>query len=112
MVPVLALGLWHTLLYSTTIPALLTLGKSHYQAVGNALYCVAVLTAIPVAFHFYGMFGAVVAVAAGDFPFYLVMVMAASKEKVSTWRQDLQATGVFAIFLAAGMALRMAIVHH
>jgi O-antigen/teichoic acid export membrane protein len=112
MVPVLALGLWHTLLYSTTMPALLTLGKSHYQAVGNALYCVAVLGAIPVAFHFFGMFGAVVAVAAGDFPFYLVMVRAASRENVSTWRQDLQATGVFLIFLAAGLGLRMAILHH
>jgi O-antigen/teichoic acid export membrane protein len=106
MVPVLALGLWHTLLYATTMPALLSLGKSKYQAIGNAYYCVAVLIAIPVGFHFFGMFGAVVAVAAGDLPFYFVSVTGASREGVSTWRQDLQATAVFLVFLEVGFILR------
>jgi O-antigen/teichoic acid export membrane protein len=106
MVPVLALGLWHTLMYATTMPALLTLGKSKYQAIGNAYYCVAVLIAIPLGFHFFGMFGAVVAVAAGDLPFYFVSVTGASREGVSTWRQDLQATGIFLVFLGVGFALR------
>jgi len=109
MVPVLALGLWHTLLYQTTMPALLSLGKSKYQAIGNASYCVAVVTAIPLAFHFYGMFGAVVAVAAGDLPFYFVLVAAASREGISTWKQDLQATGVFLALLGLGLALRLSI---
>jgi len=107
MVPVLALGLWHTLMYATTMPALFSLGKSQYSAIGNALYCVAVLTAIPVAFHFFGIFGAVVAVAAGDLPLYFVTVTGASREGVSTWRQDLQATGFFLALLALGLALRI-----
>ena len=111
MVPVLALGLWHTLMYATTMPALLTLGKSHYQAIGSALYCVMVITAIPLSFHFFGMFGAVVAVAAGDFPFYLLLVAGASREGVSTWKQDLQATGIFLSFLGIGFALRILILH-
>jgi O-antigen/teichoic acid export membrane protein len=109
MVPILALGLWHTLLYATTMPALLTLGKSKYQAVGNGFYCVAVLAAIPIAFHFYGMFGAVIAVAAGDLPFYFVLVTGASREGVSTWRQDLQATAIFLSLLGVGFALRILI---
>ncbi len=114
MVPILALGLWHTLLYATTMPALLSLGKSQYQAIGNGFYCVAVLTAIPVAFHFFGMFGAVIAVAAGDLPFYFVLVTGASREGVSTWKQDLQATGIFLALLGVGFALRMLITgsHH
>jgi O-antigen/teichoic acid export membrane protein len=114
MVPILALGLWHTLLYATTMPALLSLGKSKYQAIGNGFYCIAVLIAIPLSFHFFGMFGAVIAVAAGDFPFYLVLVTGASREGVSTWRQDLQATGIFLAFLGVGLALRILIfgVHH
>ena len=109
MVPVLALGLWHTTMYATTMPALLSLGKSQYQAIGNAAYCVAVVIAIPLAFHFNGMFGAVVAVAAGDLPFYFVLVAAASREGVSTWRQDLQATGVFLALLVLGLAIRTVI---
>ncbi|MGA3343290.1 MAG: oligosaccharide flippase family protein [Terracidiphilus sp.] len=109
MVPVLALGLWHTMLYATTMPALFSLGKSHYAAIGNAAYCVSVVTAIPLGFHFFGMFGAVVAVAAGDLPLYFVMVSGASREGVSTWRQDLLATGFFLVLLGVGLALRIAI---
>jgi O-antigen/teichoic acid export membrane protein len=109
MVPVLALGLWHTLMYATTMPALFSLGKSQYSAIGNALYCVAVVTAIPLAFHFFGMFGAVIAVAAGDLPLYFVTVTGASREGVSTWRQDLKATAFFLALLGLGLALRMSI---
>jgi O-antigen/teichoic acid export membrane protein len=110
MVPLLALGLWHTLMYATTMPALFSLGKSHYAAIGNATYCIAVVTAIPVAFHFFGMFGAVIGVAAGDLPLYFVTVTGASREGVSTWRQDLKATGVFLVLLGIGLALRLSIV--
>jgi O-antigen/teichoic acid export membrane protein len=106
MVPVLSLGLWHTMMYSTTMPALLSLGKSRYQAIGNGAYFFAVIAAIPLAYHFYGMFGAVVAVAAGDLPMYFVTVAGASREGVSTWRQDLAATGIFLAMLGLGLALR------
>ena len=109
MVPVLALGLWHTLMYSTTQPMLLSLGKSYYVATGNAAYLVAIIAALPLGFHFFGIFGAVVAVAAGDFPLYVVFVIAASREGVSTWRQDLQTTGIFLTLLALGLGARMSI---
>jgi O-antigen/teichoic acid export membrane protein len=110
MVPVLALGLWHTLMYATTMPALFSLGKSRYSAIGNAAYSIAVVSAIPIAFHFFGMFGAVVAVAAGDLPLYFVTVAGASREGVATWQQDLQATGIFLAFLGLGAGLRIALV--
>jgi hypothetical protein len=92
------------------MPALLSLGKSRYQAIGNGAYLVTVFTAIPLAFHFYGMFGAVVAVAASDLPFYFVLVAAASREGVSTWKQDLLATGLFVSLLLLGLVLRNSIV--
>jgi O-antigen/teichoic acid export membrane protein len=110
MVPVLALGLWHTLMCSTIHPALLSLGKPQYGAIGNAFYCVTMVTALPLAFHFYGMFGAVVAAAAGDFPLYLTEMIGASREGISTWRQDLKATGIFLVLLGLGLALRKYIV--
>ena len=109
MVPILALGLWHTLMYATTMPALFSLGKSQYAAIGNASYCAAVVTAIPLSFHFFGIFGAVIAVAAGDLPLYFVTVAGASREGISTWKQDLVATAIFLVLLGSTFAVRIAI---
>jgi len=109
MVPVLALGLWHTLLYSTTYPALLSLGKSKYGAIANAFYMVTIISAIYLGFRFFGMWGAVIGVAAGDFPVYVVYTVGASQQDVSTWRQDLQATAVFLTLLGLSFMVRRAI---
>ncbi|SEG52670.1 Membrane protein involved in the export of O-antigen and teichoic acid [Bryocella elongata] len=106
MIPVLAVGLWHTLLYTTTQPVLFSLGKSTYNAVGNALYCAAMLIGIPLGFKFFGMPGAVVAVAAGDFPLYVVTQFGAQREGVRPLRQDLLLTLLFLALLAVGFGLR------
>jgi hypothetical protein len=37
---------------------------------------------------------------------YFVLVVGASREEVSTWRQDLLATAVFLVFLATGFTVR------
>jgi O-antigen/teichoic acid export membrane protein len=95
MIPILALGLWQTLLYQTTYPALLSFGKPKYNAFGNAAYCITIVTAIPIVFHFFGMFGAVIAVAAGDFPLYLAIQFGLTRQGVRPWRQDLNMTAVF-----------------
>jgi O-antigen/teichoic acid export membrane protein len=99
MIPIFSIGLWHTLLYTTTFPVLLALGKSKYSSFGNAAYCVAIVLGIPIAFHWYGLWGAVIAVAAGDFPFYLVVLAGATNEGIGPLWQDLQATGIFIGFL-------------
>jgi O-antigen/teichoic acid export membrane protein len=106
MVPVLAAGLWHTLLYQTTSPVLFSLGKSKYNAVGNAVYCVTMVTAIPIAFAYFGLLGAVIAVAAGDLPLYLVFLFGAQREGVRPLKQDLQLTAVFLAILGTAFALR------
>jgi O-antigen/teichoic acid export membrane protein len=106
MIPIFSLGLWHTLLYTTTFPVLLALGKSKYSTLGNAAYCAAIVLGIPIAFHFYGLLGAVIAVAAGDFPFYVVILAAATREGVRPLWQDLQATGIFIGFLGLCFCLK------
>ena len=106
MIPILALGLWHTLLYQTTAPVLFSLGKTKYNAVGNAAYCATMLLGIPLGFHFFGIFGAVIAVAAGDFPLYLVTQFGATREGVRPLRQDLQATGIFLALLAVFFVMK------
>jgi O-antigen/teichoic acid export membrane protein len=95
MVPVLAVGLWHTLLYTTTSPVLLSLGKSTYNAVGNAAYGAAMFIGVPLAFHHWGLTGAVIAIAAGDFPLYVVTQFGATREGVRPLWQDLKLTGAF-----------------
>jgi O-antigen/teichoic acid export membrane protein len=106
MIPILTLGLWHTLLCQTTAPVLFSLGKAQYNAIGNAAYCAGVFAGIPIAFHFFGMFGAVVAIAAGDFPLYLVTQFGATREGVRPLGQDLQMTGIFLTILLSCFLLR------
>jgi len=109
MVGVLAVGLWHTILYSTLSPAILALSKAHYNAAANLVYCISLFTLIPLGFHFYGMLGAVVAVAAGDLPVYFVVLYAAYRERVDTLLQDALMTVAFVLALAGALALRVAL---
>lgn len=102
MVPILALGLWHTLMYATIGDILFALGKSKYNAMGTACYCATMFLALPIAFAHFGLRGAVISVAGGDFPFYLVLTYGVWKEKVSVWHQDLYTTAMFLGFLGIG----------
>jgi O-antigen/teichoic acid export membrane protein len=106
IIPVLAAGLWHTMLYNTTRPVLFSLGKSNYNAVGNGAYCVAMLVGIPLGYHFFGLLGAVIAVAAGDLPLYVVTQFGATREGIRPLWQDLKLTAAFLVILLAGFGLR------
>jgi O-antigen/teichoic acid export membrane protein len=106
MVAVLAAGLWHTLLYSTLSPAIMALQKSHYNAVAYAAYCVSLFIMLPVGFHYYGIVGATIGVAASDLPVYIIYLFSARREGIHVWRQDLWVTCAFFGILAAGLALR------
>ena len=52
------------------------------------MYCVCLFIAIPLGFHFFGMVGAVVAVAFSDLPVYFVLLYAAYREQIGTLLQD------------------------
>jgi O-antigen/teichoic acid export membrane protein len=104
MIPILALGLWHTLLYSTIKPALYAVGKTSYNALGSSLYLATTLIAVPAGFHYWGLRGAVVAVAAADLPFYFVNAYGASREGLRCWSQDMKITAVFLVLLLLGFA--------
>ncbi len=109
MVPILAIGLWHTLLYQTSSPVLFSLGKSKYNAVGNGIFCATMLTAIPLALRFWGLRGAVWAVAGGDLPLYVVFQFGATREGIKPLRQDLAMTLIFVTLLSLEFALRHAL---
>ncbi len=109
MVGILAIGLWHTTLYSTISPAIFALSKAHYNAAANLAYCLCLFTLIPLGFHFFGILGAVVAVAVGDLPVYFVTLYAAYREKVGTLLQDALMTAAFIAMLVCALALRTAL---
>jgi len=106
MIAIFGLGLWHTLLYSTTSPAVMSLQKSHYNALANLLYFVTLVCLLPLGYHQFGMVGAVAAVAISDLPVYVVNVWASYREGVGMLRQDVLMTLVFAGTLAVGFFIR------
>ncbi len=99
MIPILALGLWHTLLYNTTAPAMLARGVATYNAGGNALYAGTMLVGIPLAFHAFGLRGAIVAIAAGDLPLYCVTQAGAVRHGLKPLVQDAGLTAVYIVLL-------------
>jgi len=106
MIAILALGLWHTLLYSTITPAIMSLQKAHYNALANFFYFLTLCTLLPIGFYFYGMIGAVAAVAISDLPMYFVNVYASYRQGLGMLRQDGLLTLAFLAVLTAGLALR------
>jgi len=106
MIAILAAGLWHTLLYSTVTPAIMSLQKAHYNALANLLYFLTLCALLPLGFYYFGMIGAVAAVAVSDLPMYFVNVFASYRQGLGMLRQDGLMTLTFVILLAAGLAIR------
>ncbi|ERN42131.1 membrane protein involved in the export of O-antigen and teichoic acid [Rubidibacter lacunae KORDI 51-2] len=88
MLPVLALGLWPHVLSLTMSPALLAIGEPRYMAFGNALKFAYMLAALPLCFRWFGITGAIVAVAFNDLPYYGTVGWGLAREGLSSWWQD------------------------
>ncbi len=108
MMPILALGIWHTTLHNIMGSCLLAVGKSQYPAMGNLLTFVNLCISIPLGYHLKGNLGAVIAVALGDLPTYAVTNYGLWKEGLSCFWQDIQLTGLFVGVLATLLWCRVA----
>jgi O-antigen/teichoic acid export membrane protein len=108
MVPILALGLWHTVLYSTTNSCLLALGKPQYNALGYLLSALVLFVVTPVSFHKWGMVGAVWTVAVSDVPMYFTNLFGLAREGLFPLAQDIKATALFLLFCGLLVLLRLA----
>lgn len=106
MLPIIALGIWHTTLYSTMSPALLALGKPIYSTLGYLLTLITISIGLPLGYSLGQMVGAVIAVAVGDIPFYVVTMYGLWREGVNCLKQDIWATAVFLSFLTAVLLCR------
>jgi O-antigen/teichoic acid export membrane protein len=108
MIAIFGIGLWHTLLYSTITPAIMSLQKSHYNALANLAYCITLFVILPLGYFKFGLVGAVAGVAISDFPMYLVNVYASQRQGLGMLRQDGYMTLFFLVALAGGFAIRHA----
>ena len=100
MMPILAFGIWHTTLYSLMGSCLLAIGKSQYGAMGNFATFLSISIGIPIGYHFMGNLGAVIAVAVGDIPTYLVTSYGLWKEGIPCFWADFKLTALFLGLLA------------
>jgi O-antigen/teichoic acid export membrane protein len=106
MVAVLGCGLWHTLMAATITPVLLSIQKAYYHSIAMACYCLTLFLLLPFGFHYWGMLGAVTAVAVSDLPVYIVSTIGMMREGLSFIRQDIKLTSLFLLLLALAMLLR------
>ena len=108
MIPLLAIGLWHTVLYTTSSQSLVALGKSAYNAVGYFLSAAVLFIGVPIVFHRYGLPLAVAVVAFSDLPMYFVNLYGLWREHIQVVVQDLWATALFVTICSGGAAIRLA----
>lgn len=106
MVPLLSAGLWLPVLAMTIDPVLYALAKPQGIAFGNFAKFAYMLIFIPLSYHLYGTLGAIIVIAANDFPFYLAVTYGVWREQLSGLRQDLTMTGLLLTLVAILLLLR------
>lgn len=109
MVVILCCGLWHTLMADTLSPVLLSVQRAHYQTFAMGAYCATLFISLPLGYHYFGMVGAVIAVAASDLPVYVINTIGMIREGLSVLRQDVKLTLLMASIVSVGLLLRYAI---
>ncbi len=109
MLPILAIGLWPSVLVNTTSPALMALGKPRYSALAYFSKAVFIFIAIYVGFILMGEFGAILAVALNDIPYYAAFSYGLWKEGLLDLSTDLKATGGLIALIGLCLLLRLAL---
>ena len=109
MVPILAFGLWQTILYTTTSPCLFVIGDSRNAAIGYGCSGLTLLLLTPLAFYHWGLSGGICAIAFGDFPAYLVNLYGLRRNKMNPLAQDFALTVVFLALVISFAAFRISI---
>jgi O-antigen/teichoic acid export membrane protein len=106
MMPLIAMGIWHTSLYSTVSPALLAIGKPIYNAQGFFFTFLTISIGLPLAFTHFGMVGAMIVIAFNDFPLYCAIMYGLWKEKLFCLGQDIKVTAAFLTLLTVVLLSR------
>ncbi|MFM7424208.1 MAG: oligosaccharide flippase family protein [Elainella sp.] len=100
MLPILAIGIWPRLLCSTIDSSLIAIGKAQYTTFGNFSRLVFTVVGIWTGFNWFGVVGAVVAVALNDLLYYTCVNIGLQREGISCLRQDIKMTLLLLLGLA------------
>jgi O-antigen/teichoic acid export membrane protein len=106
MMPILCCGIWFSVLFYTTSPALLAIGKPMYSAFSNSLRFLTIGLGMPLAFSFKGALGVIFIIALSDFPLYLGNMYGLWREKLDCLIQDIQGTALFVGVLILFISIR------
>jgi O-antigen/teichoic acid export membrane protein len=106
MMPILSCGIWFSVLFYTTSPVLLAIGKPFYSAQSNLAGFVMIGLGLPLAFYRFGTVGAIIVIALSDMPLYIVNLYGLAREQLSCITQDIQSTAFFIAVLALLLILR------
>jgi O-antigen/teichoic acid export membrane protein len=111
-VAILAVGVWFQITESTNGSALLAIGKANWLAACNAVKIAAMLTIIPLGFHFGGFHGALWALVIADALRYVVAALGCSINGLSSWSSDALLTLLTAGSAALGMIASRPLMPH
>ncbi|MBR8830900.1 MAG: hypothetical protein N5P05_000176 [Chroococcopsis gigantea SAG 12.99] len=106
MLPILALGIWPTILFQMSNPLLIAIGKPVYGAAAQSAKLFYMVVFLPLAFHKMGVFGAIIAIALNDIPSYLAVAYGMEREKSTIIYDDLQITVLLITFIIIVLAVR------
>ena len=95
MLPILALGVWFSVLFNTANFCLMGIGKPIYGAVGNGLRFLTISIGLFVGYNYGGILGAIIVVAVSDVPAYIGIQHGLAREKLLFLSQDLKSTILF-----------------
>ncbi|MBW4439681.1 MAG: oligosaccharide flippase family protein [Plectolyngbya sp. WJT66-NPBG17] len=116
MMPILCSGIWFSVLFYTTSPALMAISKPMYSAQSNFVRFAMIGIGMPLAFSKFGELGAIVVIAMSDLPLYSVNLYGLNQEKLSCTMQDLYCTAFFlaivSLFLLTRYSLGLGVPIH
>ncbi len=100
MLPLLAIGVWPRMLCNTLEPSLTAIGMPKYTAVAQLVRFAFTLFGILLGLYWFGIFGAVIAVALNDVAYYAVIHFGLWRQGLDGLKQDFLATLALAAFTA------------
>jgi O-antigen/teichoic acid export membrane protein len=105
MVEYLAAGMWFQVLEAVNSKVTFARGDTKWTAAGTFARFVTIAAALPAAFHFWGITGAVACVALSDIPRYVVATIGAVRAGTPAVWADVAATASLAAAVSIGLLL-------